>query len=67
MEKKPACYVYAPGQYVAHVRMIATSSLGVTIPKQVAKNLGLRPGMEVMIEVKRSIPDLEEKKEEGAA
>lgn len=49
MEKRPACYVYAPGQYVGYVRQIARSSIGVTIPISIRRSLKLRPGMEVMV------------------
>lgn len=49
MEKKPSCYVYAPGQYIGHVRQIARSSVGVTIPKSISNALHLRPGVEVMV------------------
>ena len=49
MEKRPACYVYAPGQYVGYVRQIARSSIGVTIPISIRRSLKIRPGMEVMV------------------
>lgn len=61
MEKNPACYIYAPGQYVGRVRQISGASLGVTIPKGIARNLHLRPGMEIMVVVSPAEADLKEK------
>lgn len=57
MDRKSSCYVYAPGQYVAPVRQIAASSVGITIPKRVARNLKLRPGMEVMVTIEVAEPE----------
>lgn len=66
MERNPKCYVYEPGKYVATVRQIGTSSVAVTVPKQMAKNLRLRPGMEVMVTIEPATPKMEEKPEEAS-
>ncbi len=59
MEKKHSCYMYAPGQFVAHIRKTSATSTGVTIPAPMLKSMGLRPGMEVMVTIEIAKPRIE--------
>lgn len=45
-------YSYDKGQFIASVRNMGGRSIGVTIPTDMRRELGLRPGMRVVVKVR---------------
>lgn len=45
-------YEYDKGQFVARARALGGRSVGVTVPDQVRRNMGIRPGVTLVVKVR---------------
>lgn len=45
-------YVYDKGQFVAVARNLGGRSVGVTVPDQVRREMGIRPGVKLVVKVR---------------
>lgn len=61
-------YVYDDGQYLAVVRRISGSTLGISIPQEVRRAKGIYPGTRLIVHVDKAkpIPEKKEQTEEDA-
>lgn len=49
-------YVYDDGQFVGQVRKISGGSIGISIPQEIRRTLGLYPGSRIMVHVEKVKP-----------